>query len=135
MRDNLLELDTGIFSGLTFEDAEKQYPGEWKNFQEQSWEGVPSAESVHELLQRATSVWHELIEVAAGGKSRLLCVSHGGMLQWIIKRSMSPDWQGWMPVLRTGNCGIHVIQVTPLGSEENSGRYYAAWDKINYLPY
>ena len=132
-RDNLLELNTGVFSGLSFEEAKEQYPREWEDFQQHSWEGVPSAERIDELLERATAVWMELIETANRGNPNLLCVSHGGILMWILKRSMSTDWTRWLPVIRTENCGIHIMEVTPLNI--SSGRYYAEWSKINFLPY
>ena len=132
-RDNLIELNTGIFSGLTFEETQQQYPVEWEQFQQDSWEAVPGAERISELLQRASSVWQELIETANRGNPNLLCVSHGGTLQWIIKRSMSAEWSRWLPIIQTGNCGIHAMEVRPLGDEEHSGRYYAAWTRINHL--
>ncbi|MGI9256100.1 MAG: histidine phosphatase family protein [Salinispira sp.] len=135
LRDNLMEIDTGIFSGLNFEEAEKQYPRAWNNFQKYSWEGVPSAESISALLQRAADVWQELIETAAAGAQNILCVSHGGIIQWIIKLSMSSEWKQWMPVINTPNCGIHMLLVNPLGREEKSGRYYTGWHMVNYVPH
>ena len=131
-RNELKEIDTGIFSGLSFKEAAKQHPKEWQLFQQHSWEGLVSAERIHELLQRAATIWHELIETARTGQSHLLCVSHGGILQWIIKRTMAAEWSAWLPVIRSENCGIHILEVVPLGDKK---QYYAEWHKINYLPY
>ncbi|AHC13529.1 histidine phosphatase family protein [Salinispira pacifica] len=136
-RDALKELDTGIFSGLTFDEIQSQYPEEWNSFQHHSWEAVPSAERLHQLMERGFSVWNEMIELANRGNRRILSVSHGGLIQWIYKLSFSDRWENWLPVIRTGNCGIYHLAVTPVpGDESTQGPgYYSEWVRINHLPY
>lgn len=135
--DLLKELDTGLFSGMTMEEIQQQYPREWDAFQHHSWEAVPSAERVHELMDRAMGIWKMMIEAAQNGNQQLLSVSHGGMIQWIFKLSFSDQWTNWLPVTRTGNCGIYHLTVTPVPGDlgvEGPG-FYSEWTRINFLPY
>ncbi len=110
----LKEMDTGIFSGLTTEEIQTRYPEQWNDFQHNSWEAVPSAETVAALMERALSTWLRMIELANKGNEKILAVSHAGMIQWIFKLSFSDRWINWLPVTKTANCGIYHIIVTPI---------------------
>jgi broad specificity phosphatase PhoE len=135
--DCLKELDTGIFSGLTVSEIQEQFPEEWDAFTHRSWEAVPSAERLEELLARAAETWEAMIQAAEGGARNVLAVSHGGMIQWLFKLTFSDRWSSWLPVTRTGNCGIYQLVVTPVPgdlSPEGPG-FYAEWLKVNHLPY
>jgi broad specificity phosphatase PhoE len=126
----LIELDTGIFTGLSFAEAEKRHPESWRAFLGQSWEGVPEAESIQELLQRAELAWGRLSALAGEGKRRLLCVSHGGFLQWVIKSTQGG--RSWMPLFGAmGNCAVSHLQVTNTRLAENRRGHHAAWLLIN----
>ncbi len=46
-----MELDTGKFSGLSFEEARQNHPEAWDAFQSESWEGVADAERIAHLLR------------------------------------------------------------------------------------
>lgn len=63
--EDLIELDTGIFTGMTLEEARISCPECWPRFLAQSWEGVDKAEPVKVLRGRAFSVWKTLISRAA----------------------------------------------------------------------
>lgn|GEM_PF-174345 len=58
--DDLVELDTGCFSGISLEEAERRFPREFAGFEARSWEGVPDAERETELYARAMRVWTRL---------------------------------------------------------------------------
>jgi broad specificity phosphatase PhoE len=135
--DSLKELNTGIFSGMTVAEIQEQYPEQWDEFQHRSWEAVPSAERLHELLDRAAETWEAMIRRAEAGARSILAVSHGGMIQWLFKLTFSDRWASWLPVTRTGNCGIYQLSVTPVPGDlghEGPG-FYSEWLKVNHLPY
>ncbi len=134
----LIELDTGIFSNLTAEEAMLRYPVEWTRFQSYSWEGVPQAESIKSLAQRATAYWQKLIGWAndrQGGA--FLSVTHGGTIQWLLKCTLGARPR-WMPLIPASNCGIFHLHVQPLiGSPAKRGGegFFSAWRRMNYISY
>ena len=128
---DLLELDTGAFTGMSLKEAAKAHPKVFGEFQVHSWEAVPGAESVSSLAERARSAWSRLIDEANGGNENLLCVTHGGMLQWLVKVTLAQDPIEWMPIFPTANCGIFHFFARPNGN----GGYFGTWEGINVLPY
>lgn len=145
----LMELETGIFTGMTIREIERKYPREWETFRRQSWEGVPDAESIASLQQRAVAVWNRIIDIANEGPRHIMVVAHGGIIQWLIKTSLGADAR-WMPLLPTANCGISEFLAHPVpdptepgaGSAaaiettvEAAASYYGSWITINALPY
>jgi broad specificity phosphatase PhoE len=126
----LMEIDTGIFTGLTFAEAEQRHPASWRAFLGQSWEAVPEAERIAELLPRAELAWGRLTGLVGEGKRRLLCVSHGGFLQWLIRSTLGG--RTWMPLFGAmGNCSVSHLQVTNTQLAEDARAHHAAWLMIN----
>ncbi|MDR3200050.1 MAG: histidine phosphatase family protein [Spirochaetales bacterium] len=117
---HLMELDTGVYTGLTLAEAEGKYPALWPRFQEQSWEGVEGAETINTLKERAGSVWESLVEEAAGIAEKrenltscrfgVLAVTHAGFLQWLIKAVSGGE--SWFPLFAMGHCGLYQLSVT-----------------------
>ena len=138
--DELKELDTGIYSGRNLDEAAKEDPDAFKSFLLHSWEAVDGAERTDSLLARALRVWDRLIAESNAGTHELVCVTHGGMLQWIIKATMVCEAQRWMPVFGAANCGISYFTAhsTSLDYQDplppNTG-YFGNWEKINLVPY
>ncbi|UCF96766.1 MAG: histidine phosphatase family protein [Spirochaetaceae bacterium] len=129
--DGLNELDTGIFTGLTVEQIRRRYPGAWRDFQRSSWEGVPEAEKIEELLGRTELMWKDLGSLFSEGAKNLLCVTHSGILQWIIKATFGQH--SWMPLVPVENCSIcHFSLDNNLKNEQP--RYYFEWTRLNYRP-
>jgi broad specificity phosphatase PhoE len=129
-RAELTELDTGLFTGLAVEDIRKRYPEAWSAFQRESWEGVPGAERAADLAARAGRLWEEL--AARAGEGPLLCVTHSGTLQWIIKTTF--DGRAWMPVVPIGNCAVSRFRVDNRLHQEPV-RHYAEWSLLAYQPF
>jgi len=123
-------LDTGLFTGLAVEDIRKRYPDAWSAFQRESWEGVPGAERAADLAARAGRLWEELAARAGGGP--LLCVTHSGTLQWIIKATFGG--RAWMPVVPIGNCAVCRFRVDNRLHAEPV-RHYAEWSLLAYQPF
>jgi broad specificity phosphatase PhoE len=133
--DDLVELDTGIFSTLSHDQARVSHPDAWKAFMTSGWEGVPGAEKIESLLFRAEKLWGSLIELVRGGAKNILSVSHAGFIQWIIRWTLG--CKDWMPLISiSGNCGISLLSVenVPLGGEAGLYSYYANWTMINVVP-
>ncbi len=119
--DRVIELETGLFSGLSYDEIRHRYPAEWNRFQAESWEGVPGAESVDSLRTRALAFWEHLIETASERMGAIVTVSHAGILQWMIKVTLSSP--AWMPLFAISNCGIFQFTVQPVraGGKDERG--------------
>lgn len=123
--ERIIELDTGLFSGLAYGEIKDRYPAEWNRFQAESWEGVPEAESIASLRARAFEFWQYLISEANEGMRSTVTVSHAGMIQWLIKVTVGSA--RWMPLFAVSNCGIFHFTVQPVraGTEGPDGREVA----------
>lgn len=115
----LIELETGIYTGLTLEEAATRFPQVWPRFQAASWEAVEGAEKISILKERAAAVWNTLIHEAAAIPGKIpappprfgiLAVTHAGFLQWLIKTVSGGDT--WFPLFPMGHCGIYHLSVT-----------------------
>jgi broad specificity phosphatase PhoE len=128
--EELTEIDTGIFSGLSFTQAQEMHPEAWRAFQGQSWEGVPKAERIDELVQRAEAIWSRLAALSVQGKRTVLCVSHGGFLQWIVRSTLGG--RSWMPLFASaGNCCVSHLRVANAKREDDYYGHLATWMLIN----
>jgi Fructose-2,6-bisphosphatase len=123
----LEEIDAGLFTGLTFPQAQELYPEAWAAFKARSWAGVPGAESSEALYSRALSVWAALRDRAASGAAAVACITHGGLIQWLLHATFG--WREWMPLVATSNCGIFELYVEP-GS---GGGAYMQWRLVNFV--
>lgn len=161
--DTAMEIDTGVFTDLTFSEIRLQYPTEYDEFVVGSWESVPDAESVATLTKRALSLWQTLVddvgrngeepfpsdrtgEVGTTGtkgaaEATVLTVTHGGFLQWILKASFGAaptDPVPWMPLVKAENCSLFVYHARPVRSRDRNGSplrwYYGQWSQLNYVP-
>jgi broad specificity phosphatase PhoE len=119
----LEEMNTGVYSGLTLEEARLKYPRLWPRFQAASWEGVEGTETIRALRKRAAAVWTILIQQAAeiaAARTRagerpvprfgILTVTHAGFLQWLIK-TLSGG-KSWFPFFPMGHCGVYHLAVS-----------------------
>jgi broad specificity phosphatase PhoE len=129
--EGLQEMGTGIFTGMSVAEIQQRYPEAWSSFQRLSWEGVPEAERVEELYSRARSLWMNLAEIYRGGRRNILCVTHSGILQWIIKATFGQ--QSWMPIVPIGNCGICQFSLDN-DIDSQQPRSYFEWSHLNYQP-
>jgi broad specificity phosphatase PhoE len=127
----LSEIDTGSFSGLSLDEAKERFPDIHAEFERSSWEGVPDAERAQVVWRRAILVWEELRSRAMAGAKCVACVSHGGLIQWLVRSTFGT--RSWMPLLPTWNCGVFELLVEPVPASRGkpaSARLY--WERINY---
>jgi broad specificity phosphatase PhoE len=136
--ESLRELDTGVFSGLGFEESRERYPEAYAAFEWRSWDAVPGAEKAEALYGRAMRAWTFLRGSAAalasdGGRPssgdpvKLAAVSHGGFIQWLVRSTFGST--SWMPLVSTANCGIFELFVDPTGA----GPAYVQWRRIDFI--
>lgn len=125
----LMELDTGCFTGLTFDEVRQSYPDLFAAFQIHSWAAVPDAESIASLMSRASSVWAKLVQAAVRHKGNVLAITHGGLIQWLVRLTFGCS--SWMPLLTTGNCGLFELKVMPHGPGLSPNLH---WKELNRLP-
>ena len=131
--EELIELDTGIFTGMSFEDAQRRFPVEYESFRRESWEAVPEAERIQALLARAGRAWNRAFALAGEGMRNVLSVTHSGFLQWILKSSLGGA--SWMPLLAASdNCCISHLRVSNGEQGGGEGGYLASWMLVNAPP-
>ncbi|MBN1837742.1 MAG: histidine phosphatase family protein [Spirochaetales bacterium] len=128
----LNELDTGVFTDQTIRELNERHPEQWRSFQERSWEGVRGAEPAVELYARAERLWERLAREYGRGLGNLLCVTHSGIMQWIVKVTFGH--RTWMPLVPFGNCGINHFSLDNTLAAKRQ-RYYFEWSRLNYQPF
>lgn len=136
------ELDTGLFTNLSMSEIKEKYPVEFAKFVIGSWEVVPDAESATSLTSRALETWQSMAAIANGSRGgAVLTVTHGGMMQWIVKTSfgVSPDSPApWMPLVLASNCSIFRFSARPIGGDGSGDAdqrwYYGQWSLMNHTP-
>ena len=120
------EIDTGIFTGLGFEESREWHPEVFSAFEAHSWEAVPGAEKAGILYDRAMQAWSVLRSAAEGGNRAIVCVSHGGFIQWLVRATFGG--RSWMPLVSTANCGVYELLVQPT----HAGPAYLQWKQLNF---
>lgn len=134
--DNLMELDAGVFENQNLADIEARQPAAYARFIEESWEAVENAERISSLIARARALWARLALEASRGAKSIVCVSHGGFMQWIFKTSFGFEGEHaarWSPIVRISNCGIFLLSVdVPPAGQEQAQNGHASWDAMNY---
>ncbi len=125
----LEEIDIGMFTGLSIEQAAERHPVEHAAFQRSSWDAVPGAETAERLYTRAMDLWGVLLARAVAGERSILCVTHSGLLSWIIKTTVGH--RSWMPLFSaSGNCCVSHLHVD--NHDREGGRtLLAVWQLVN----
>ncbi|MDM7325624.1 MAG: histidine phosphatase family protein [Thermosynechococcus sp. Uc] len=86
----LIEIDQGIFTGLTWAQAQAQHPDLCAELEESDYLiPVPEAESMAMAWQRAKQAWKKLRRHS--DEDCVWCVSHGGFLQCLISVVLGSD--------------------------------------------
>jgi broad specificity phosphatase PhoE len=120
------EIDTGIFTGLGFEESRELHPEAFLAFEGRSWEAVPGSERADALYDRAMGAWSRLRASALAGERAIACVSHGGFMQWLVRSTFGG--RSWMPLISTANCGVFELLVIP----RSLGAAYLHWKLLNF---
>lgn len=112
---NLRERSVGVFTGMTFVEAEEKYPEFFAALMRRDYApdwSPPEGETTDDCLQRIGSFFDPLVERAAGG--RVLIVSHAFTLNLMVRRLLGLA-QSPSVFFRTDNCALHRLKRTPHG--------------------
>ena len=107
--------------------ARLRYPEIFSEFRYRSWDAVPEAEHSPSMYRRAISSWMRMRDLAMGGAKTIVCVSHGGLIQWLIRSTFGV--KTWLPLIPSSNCGISQFDVEPTGEGLPA---FAQWSMINF---
>ncbi len=79
---DLVELNVGVFSGLTLQEQKEKHPDLWYQWRHAGpGFALPGGESRLVLRKRARRVWHALLRSSlTSHEERVVVVSHGGFL-------------------------------------------------------
>ena len=124
----LKEIAMGVFTGLTMDEAASLYPADYAAFALKSFEGVSGAEKITSLKERALNVWRLLQEEIKQGLRRIVCVTHKGFFQWLLRLPFG--FFEWMPLFEVDYCGVYRLKFA-----NSSQSYYATWDLLNFTPW
>ncbi|GAB1481973.1 histidine phosphatase family protein [Treponema sp.] len=124
--NELIELDTGAWTGRTWKELRELSGTEWQDFHQRSWEAVEGAERQADLYDRAIQAWTRLRDAAIEhDSSTLIAVSHGGFLQWLVRATFGT--KTWFPLVPAHNCGSYKLKI-----ENTSGSSaYVAWETMD----
>jgi len=125
--DSLVEVDVGIFGGLTWDSSKAEHPDVFEEFQYRSWDAVPGAESSQAIYYRAIDSWGAIRGLAEKGAEKVCCVSHGGLIQWLLRSTFGAS--SWLPLIPTSNCGISRFDIEPTGKGKPA---FIQWGMINF---
>jgi broad specificity phosphatase PhoE len=124
---SLIEVDVGIFSGMPAGRAKAEEAEIFRTFEYSSWDAVPGAENSERMYYRAMASWRKMRDIASGGARNIVCVSHGGTMQWLLRTTFGA--RTWLPLFPTANCGISQYDVEPTGAGQGA---FVQWSRINF---
>lgn len=123
----LREIDTGSFSGLSWDECKELHPKAFAEFEWKSWDAVPGAEGSDALYERAIEAWAMLRDLASEAGGKIAVVTHAGFVQWMIRSTFGS--RSWMPLFATANCGVFELLAEPTGA----GPAYLQWMRLNFV--
>jgi broad specificity phosphatase PhoE len=125
--DALAEVDVGLFSGMSADKASKEYPEIYGRFSYTSWDAVPGAEHSSRMYWRAMRSWARILKLAEQGSRNIVCVSHGGLIQFLIRSTFGA--KTWLPLFPIGNCGISTFEIEPTQAGKPA---FVQWKTLNF---
>lgn len=111
VKDELMEMNFGIWEGKDFKTIQKEEPelmNSW--FEDFDHFTVPEGESVLEMFARTTGVYKEIIKnLDLNSSDNIVIVAHGGVIQTLLSYLCYGDTSGYW---RFGidNCGINKVE-------------------------
>ena len=125
--DELMEMSLGIWTGKVWDEVRDKEPSLWADFRARSWDAIPGAESSTSLYDRALRAWAALCAAAAAQSAeKVIAVSHGGLIQWLLRSSF--QCRTWFPLFHLSNCGLSRLHVEPTEAGQGAIQY---WEEID----
>lgn len=86
--EDLIEIDVGVMSGLTWQEAESLHPRAARLFAEtRNWDHIPEAETMADRRARAERAIDRLISDHSN-EDRVLAFTHGGIIHYLFAALM-----------------------------------------------
>lgn len=110
----LRERNVGRFEGLTFFEAEQQFPKEYAALMSRDPDArPPGGETHHECRERMAAAVDAIVQ--HHGRGRVAVISHAMALNQVLRSLLGIPVGLRAPWFRTDNCGIHHLQFEPDG--------------------
>lgn len=107
-RDSFIDIDFGVWEGLSLEEVQQKYPHDYRSWAETPhlWKS-PGGETLLEVRERA---WKELQQVIREmGGNTLVVVTHRVVLKMLLMAVLGmDDNQFW--ILQQGPCALNIIK-------------------------
>ncbi|MDB4970448.1 MAG: Phosphoglycerate mutase [Myxococcales bacterium] len=112
----LRERSVGVFTGMTFAEAEEQHPEHFAAMMRREPDACPpEGETPRACLVRAGDFLEAAIAAhASGGGGRVVVVSHAFTLNLLVRRVLGLEESGTV-FFRTDNCGVHRLRRSEAG--------------------
>lgn len=131
LEPNLQELDQGIFSGLTWPEAQARYPQLCEQLEQTpSWLPVPQAESPQQARHRAGQLLNSLLQ-RHGTADRLWLMTHAGFLAHLVSEILGSDRTWGLEIAPTGLFDFQ-LDTTYLNQQDENRFNPTIW-RINHF--
>ncbi len=108
----LVEVEFGVWEGLTWKEIEESYPGEYRHWvMDPSHASPPGGESQKEISQRCKTAVNEIIR-QTGGREDIAVVSHGATLACLVSVMLGPEEEDESMIVE--NSSITTVHYSPL---------------------
>lgn len=105
--ENLMEMNFGVWQGLTFEDVKKVHTESFSYWNENMFETIiPNGESYEIVSKRA---FKTIEEIAKSNDKNVLVISHGSLIRTIFCKILNISIND-LDNLNIDNCGISVLE-------------------------
>lgn len=122
--DELVEMDFGEWTGLSFEDVEQRYGVNAVQWLEQIEAGtIPGAETVEQLMQRVEPALSRILIENTRGNVAVFC--HGGIIRVILSIMLE------IPLVKLGKISIGYCSINKFCVNEEG----VSLRLLNYLPW
>lgn len=111
IRDDLVEIDFGVWENLTFGEISERHPEEWAAVYEHGYD-LPrggTGETFAGAGARLGAVIEEIAARHAG--ERVALVSHGGLIWAAVARILGLDWRAWRGLAIPRNASVTHVTV------------------------
>ncbi|WP_026486925.1 histidine phosphatase family protein [Caldanaerobius polysaccharolyticus] len=117
--EELREQNFGVFEGLMWHQAKRQYPMEWERWCRDPEYRIPGGESFSEFYSRVIKGFEGIV---AGGAQSVAVITHGGPIKAILSYIVCGD-QGAFWRFKVDNGSVSMINI--------AGDGYAVIEKVN----
>lgn len=108
--DELMEMNFGKFEGLTYEEIEKKYPEDVKEWIKSSKDYTfPNGESLKGFYEKIVKTYLEILDTYKVDK--LLIVAHSGVIKSILAHEISDSFDHYWRY-SVDNCKMAIIEYT-----------------------